>query len=434
MKPTHPSTRRQFIIQSLATALVFGSKSLQAQASLFEPRERRKFERMIEIIRKNPKLLKSPAPGFFVTLIRRDGMDCTLGLDPLKKSIYRDEKDVYLEYRDEDIVDAGEHHFAPSAVALKKHASELAVINGIVMRRDSGHESLREYMMSGDQSGATPIASAAHTMAFDLTAFGLIHNDYSIYSAGKEIMLSSASTLLPKIETNQGEETEFLDSEEEQTLLLETIAAYRSMVKKIPEVRRKFTEVPPIEIRESKEVRLVASSFLSGTSAQAQLILGSDVFLDTHSNHPKIHGDGQKRFWNDVSAIFDFFKQIPFHQGSLFDATTFFVVTEFSRTPALNGSNGKDHNPFTNSCLLAGRGVAGGRRIGASHVLPRSTRADQMPLHIGMPYDFAQAKTVSRSGTGVSLIYPENVISTLRQIIGLPENSSNALTAAIRRV
>jgi uncharacterized protein (DUF1501 family) len=42
------------------------------------------------------------------------------------------------------------------------------------------------------------------------------------------------------------------------------------------------------------------------------------------------------------------------------------VISEFARTPALNGARGKDHNPMTNSVLFAGHGIQKGKTVRAS--------------------------------------------------------------------
>lgn len=49
----------------------------------------------------------------------------------------------------------------------------------------------------------------------------------------------------------------------------------------------------------------------------------------------------------------------------LIDEVTIVALSEFGRTPLLNGSGGKDHWPF-GSALLVGSGVAGGKVVGAT--------------------------------------------------------------------
>ncbi len=51
--------------------------------------------------------------------------------------------------------------------------------------------------------------------------------------------------------------------------------------------------------------------------------------------------------------------------GALSERTMVLVLSEMGRTPVLNGSEGKDHWPWT-SALLVGAGVAGGRVVGGT--------------------------------------------------------------------
>jgi hypothetical protein len=52
--------------------------------------------------------------------------------------------------------------------------------------------------------------------------------------------------------------------------------------------------------------------------------------------------------------------------SKLLDETAVLVVSEFSRTPRLNGAMGKDHWPVT-SAMLIGGGLPGGRLLGGTH-------------------------------------------------------------------
>ncbi|MBX9767802.1 MAG: DUF1501 domain-containing protein, partial [Bdellovibrionales bacterium] len=118
-------------------------------------------------------------------------------------------------------------------------------------------------------------------------------------------------------------------------------------------------------------MRSLAAFFLTNASDFAEIALAPPVekgYVDSHSDHLKNHKSAQYYVWERIAELFNVFKAIPYGAGSLFDATTFMVGSEFSRTPFLNPTNGKDHNPLTNSVLLAGHGVRGGQVIGESHL------------------------------------------------------------------
>lgn len=420
-------SRRNFIIRALASSAVLGLTSPIARAGILNISDQRRFRSFL------PQLGRRKPNGFFVSLTAGStgGLDCTLGLDPKLQSEASDPKDLFIEYRDEDIITTQGLRLGPAAHALKSHAEDIAIINGIVMRRDAGHQTLMEYIQSGDQTGKTGALSAEHATEFELTAFGLIYSGFSsIPAPGKELMLSSASDLIQKISDPA---PALLNGDDDASLLKDSWDALRMMLDRIPEVKKQHTSLPSCSVENTGDaIKVVAASFLAGASTEAQIALQPVTNFDTHSNHPTEHLKRQTDFWNEVAIVFDYFKKIPFGSGSLFDATTFMVSTEFSRTPALNAANGKDHNPFTNSCLIAGRGVNGGQVIGASHVISRKNRADQAPLHIGQAFDYEFGRAVSSAGNGVSLIYPENVIASVRKILDMPTNGAKLLPKLVK--
>jgi hypothetical protein len=54
------------------------------------------------------------------------------------------------------------------------------------------------------------------------------------------------------------------------------------------------------------------------------------------------------------------------HERGLLETTTVVVLGEFGRTPRINAKGGRDHWPNTQSILLAGGGIQGGRVIGTT--------------------------------------------------------------------
>ncbi|MBS1959907.1 MAG: DUF1501 domain-containing protein [Bdellovibrionales bacterium] len=343
-------SRRDFVIQGLSLGVLAILKSPPASAYSFL----------------NSQLFQARRTGFFVCLVPADnaGLDCTLGLDPILPSTIASPLDAYLEYRDADISTVHGLRLGPSALALSRHASDVAVINGIQMGADKGHPALLQYMQSGDSHKVQAILSVIHATSFESTELGLLHNGATIFAPGPTSVFTDLDRLL-----GPGEHTQ------------------------------------------DEEVRLMASAFVSGKAFDAQFAVRTSGNLDTHRNHPGTHLQAQKEFWDSVSTIFDYFKSIPYKNGSLFEATTFFVSNEFSRTPALNPNSGKDHNPMTNSCLIAGKNVRGGQTFGRSQVIARNPQNHSPSLHVGCPFEFE---------TGTSdFIRPENVTETLRSVLGL---------------
>jgi len=55
-------------------------------------------------------------------------------------------------------------------------------------------------------------------------------------------------------------------------------------------------------------------------------------------------------------------------QRGLLDETLVVFLTDFGRTPKINGNGGRDHYPAVYSMVLAGGGIRGGQLYGSSDV------------------------------------------------------------------
>ena len=139
--------------------------------------------------------------------------------------------------------------------------------------------------------------------------------------------------------------------------------------------------------------------------------------MDTHTSHPVNHLRLQRATWDKVSSIFDYFKSVPYGSSSLFEHTTFAVVSEFSRTPFLNASKGKDHNPLTNSVLFAGRGIRGGTVLGKSTLIEKARSSSGTAYHMALPIHYDSGAS-GDNNEGADFIYPENVAMTLAAVMG----------------
>ena len=163
----------------------------------------------------------------------------------------------------------------------------------------------------------------------------------------------------------------------------------------------------------------VASCFAGGLAMSAAIDIAKYIDLnnlDSHINHEKYHMRSQTQAWDYVSQFFNIFKSVPYHQKSLFDFTTFLVVTEFSRTPFLNLLKGKDHNPYTNSILFAGKGVNGNQTIGKSIVWSKRQTSKENSIHTGLPINFKTGEVIQALTPDCNMIAPENVARTLLEI------------------
>lgn len=359
----------------------------------------------------------------FVLVRTFGGMDVTLGLDPWVLPPGADDKDMFLEYRPEDIIKAGNLQLGPAAKALVPWASECLILNGVMMRRDAGHDVINQYMVTGRGDGKAAALPVELGLALGAGSFGILSNS-GTYVAGKAVTLSATQEIL---------------EESDQSLL---IAWIEERLKELASIEGTPLEMAEKKLVEGKEAavriqelldsfkketggkledrHVLASVFAAGGAQQAQIDLAiPGLGLDTHSQHEKNHLQVQSRVWDQVAELFTLFKKVPYLGASLFDHTTFMVISEWSRTPFLNAAKGKDHNPFTNSVLFAGKGLQKGSVVGKSRLITRK-QTGRMAEHIAWPFNYSTGQ-LATSPEGASFFYPENVIQTIGKLFGAPK-------------
>jgi len=86
---------------------------------------------------------------------------------------------------------------------------------------------------------------------------------------------------------------------------------------------------------------------------------------DTHGNNAR-QGPWFERIFDALDRLLDRMTSLPGEVSpTLADEVVIVLLSEFGRTPLLNGGGGKDHWPW-GSAMVVGPGVAGGRVIGAT--------------------------------------------------------------------
>jgi hypothetical protein len=113
---------------------------------------------------------------------------------------------------------------------------------------------------------------------------------------------------------------------------------------------------------------------------------------DTHGNNfNRLRNNLLPPFDRGTSALLEDLRQ----RGRL-DETLVVFLTEFGRTPRINGAAGRDHYPYCYSVALAGGGIRGGQVYGSSDrlgALPRDLPCGPNDLHatvlqaLGIPLD-----------------------------------------------
>lgn len=369
------------------------------------------------------------AQRFLVMIYIPGGWDVTLLTDPLTHAKFgTTDKDVFIEYNENAILRADRGLLlGPAGLPLKPFLNDLTVVNGLVMRRDTGHQALRDTMKRG-HNGSSSDLIVEFADALSPAPMGVL------VDGGIDLGVKSVRLVRPQevLDESTGSYIDLiadgLDSPFE--LIAPAQAGYRELMKvrrdafaaRIAEYRKRGGSVD-----KNTGYAIMAEALAKNLARGAMIDITDEgpTSLDTHVQHAGRHLQSLSAKMNAVANIFKLFKETPLAsnpQVSLFDQTTFVVYSEFSRTPYRNGSEGKDHNVFTNSAIFAGGGLQGGRSIGGSRILKQGDPGTGRALHIGQPIDYKSGELVSKRGGAASLIFPENIAATTLRLLGAPES------------
>jgi uncharacterized protein (DUF1501 family) len=146
----------------------------------------------------------------------------------------------------------------------------------------------------------------------------------------------------------------------------------------------------------------LAQAFRSGMTTSVTLSAGGG--FDTHSDNTQQNG----RYEQVFSRLDGVVSQLAVEPGvaapSMLDETTLVLMSEFARTPLLNGDNGKDHHPW-NSMLVVGKNVRGGSSVGRSDSEQNGVKVN---LATGQPDDTGVVLDVTNVVAGILTVMGAN--------------------------
>ncbi|MCH7727670.1 MAG: DUF1501 domain-containing protein, partial [Planctomycetes bacterium] len=99
-------------------------------------------------------------------------------------------------------------------------------------------------------------------------------------------------------------------------------------------------------------------------------------YWDAHGGLKENHSTNAAKVDKPIAGLLRDLKQ-----RGLLDETLVIFATEFGRTPAAQGKNGRDHHPHAFSMWLAGGGVRGGMTYGATDEFGYYVDRDKVSMH-----------------------------------------------------
>lgn len=357
-------------------------------------------------------------PSFFVLLYVQGGWDTSLAMAPWTQDRRPQESDYFIEYSKNDLISAGNTLFGPAMAPLKAYLDRLSVVNGVFMSaNDGGHDSAALYAQSGNGQGNLGVLSSELEGSYIHSPFGILTNS-SMYTANKNKMTWDMNSVVS--ERGVTDSGDLLDMQDQNSPLSNARHSMMSYSDRVAVFNAKVKPADGTNLGYDQVIAAALSSGLSGSVFYS--LFGGN--LDTHSSHPKNHLKELTTAMENINSVLKALDKTagvgadgkPLQNESLLNQTTIMVVSEFTRTPALNGSQGKDHNPQGNSALLIGPGLKPGV-VGEMKLIPRAQSQRGEPYLVGSALDTTTQQVVNRRENAF-LIHPENVIATAIQSMG----------------
>ncbi|KAB2919019.1 MAG: DUF1501 domain-containing protein [Hyphomicrobiaceae bacterium] len=206
-----------------------------------------------------------------------------------------------------------------------------------------------------------------------------------------------------------------------------------------PRVHHKLARLTAPKREESAErqsLALIAECFRLSISRSAIYVLPEafDVHApDQALAQPKLFGSAIGRITDLLNGL----RETAFDaKRSIFDVTTVMIASELGRTlraPDMPiGATGTNHNQFSNSILIGGKGIRGGMVIGASDLPDERATVSKAHLALdpvlekamGRPFDFAALKPRPDHPDAFDIkdyLTVGSVVNTIYALFGVPK-------------
>jgi uncharacterized protein (DUF1501 family) len=387
---------------------------------------------------------------YYVFAYFSGGWDVLLGLDPRNPGVFNNGNLTatkiqpgyeLLPVADQQLVTASTGvTFGPFIGDLVNHANRLAVVRGLSMDTLTHEVGRRRFLTGKQPSGLSARGSSAGTwMASRLGAEQPVPNlvvgtetynvDQPTFATGLRVAsgndlvraLRQANPLASDVaarnidfllgrqaECNVATRSAMWQQAEEsrkkadQTLALrlDRLFDFAANTPEMSALRTRYGFAANALGSPEAQAAMAAQALMGGVSRAVTLEVAGG--LDTHfQNWATEQGPRQRRGFNAIARLASHLAETEYPDGSgdsWLDRTTIVGFSEFSRTPLLNSTTGRDHH-LTNSCFLLGGNVRGGAVVGAS------SDDGMLPQPVNLETGLVDA--------GGELVKPDHVLQTL---------------------
>src|SRR5262245_17442584 len=415
-----------------------------------------------------PAAAQSPdEPHFFLMIVLNGGADCSYMFDARPLSMTKAGK-IQNYLGQEPAPFSGRNGTGARTTSLVKpllpFRDRFSILNGVYMTPSfDGHLQNMNFLFTGNAFGGDsfiPHLNLPDTGREPQSLDGVLSSDPVVatvnnHSGVVPLMPRSVAGLakaLKQIKPLQsgGELTEFIRgrltaNSNGPGRLSAGAALMRSGLERAPRVHQQLAQLtaPSRQLSpEQQTVALIAQCFRLSISRSA--IYSPTEFFDVHATeqakkHPKLFASAIGKIATLLKGLVD----TPFDQHrSMFDVTTVMVASEFGRTmrqpDAAIDDTGTNHNQFSNSILLGGKGIRPGMVIGTSDLTDETDEASAAHVQLdptleksmGRPFDFGTLKSRTDLPPGFDIkdyLTIGSVVNTVYSLFGVPKEHYRVL-------
>lgn len=359
-------------------------------------------------------------PQFFIQFYVDGGWDTTLATEAWSFQAKPDPEQIFIEYSENETLSFGKKFVGPALAPLKPFFNRMTIFNGVMMSPvEVGHPSPENLAKSGASDGSLGnFVTQFYDLYYANSRASLITNS-SINSANKYYRSSNHNSIknLLSYAGNISQETNLGNSgliANAQKQLNEVIKQLNSVEKDYGMYLSKLT---------SEEHKTLVTGFLSQLYPIA--FFSCPNSMDTHSDHPTKHKNDLIKNFDFIAGYLDALSTIPYGKSgkSLLDLTHVVITSEFTRTPRLNLSKGKDHNPYSNSMIVISRNLKSEEIFGASRLVDSKFSPIGVPILVGAPLHKDTLQVHYKESDSI-MMTPTTVYSSLVDSLGKIDQAS----------
>jgi uncharacterized protein (DUF1501 family) len=399
-------------------------------------------------------------PHFFLMIVLNGGADTSYMFDARPLAMTAAGKIQNYIGRDPDVW-TGKNGMAAAATSLVKPLApfkdRFSVLNGVLMTPSfDGHAQNMNYLFTGDPFGGDsfiPHLNLAETGRKPGAVDAIVpaeradfngYNQSGVIPLEPKVLRGLPERLrqLPPAHANDPL-TDFVRARIDavasgQGSLAEGARLMRAASETSPQVHQKLASLSrndPKQTAEKQAIALIAECFRLSLSRAAVYVLPEH--FDVHApelakGQPELFGTAVGK----IAALLQGLVDTPYDaKRSMFDVTTVMIASEFGRTmraPEMPiEATGTNHNQYSNTILLGGKGIKSGLVIGASDMASASEAVSKAHLEVdpalekamGRPFDFAAMRPRGDLPEAFRIedyLTISSVVNTVYSLFGVP--------------